>query len=166
LFAVLAALTMLATGAASQAKAQPIPLGKPCSIVSQGSGMVLDVPGGSPLAKPIQQYVPNGGLNQKWLFVPVKPGSKYFYIRNCGNGHVLDVPGGNPNSGVLIQTFPFNGGFNQMWVVRHSAGNYVNICNVATGKALDVPGLSLLSGTPIQQYPLNDGPNQRWSLVP
>jgi mannan endo-1,4-beta-mannosidase len=69
-------------------------------IVSQTSGKVLDVLGGSldDWAQ-IIQFQDNSGPTQRWqVFIPFErpPSGAGFVIRNAGSGKVLDVKGGLP----------------------------------------------------------------------
>jgi hypothetical protein len=138
-------------------------------IVSDNSGLVLDVPGFSRSpGTHIQQWSENRGANQQWDIVRGLPISGCGYeIHSLNDGMVLDVPGFD-TSPTFIQQWPETDGRNQQWLIKSHGGSY-EIVNVNSELVLDVPGFSRSPGTNIQQWPENDGANQLWrfkQLVP
>ncbi len=63
----------------------------------------------------IQQYQPNGGANQRWVFVPLADGNDL--IVNAYSGDALDDPDFSTNNGTKIIQYQLNGGLNQQWTI-------------------------------------------------
>jgi hypothetical protein len=171
--ASLACLTVLFF--AGTAAAQNLP--GPTTIRSaMTNGKNLDVPGGQTGNNVlIQQWTPNGGVNQQFRFYYLYNG--YWAIgtlctENTPVPKYFDVPGGSMNAGCPIQQYQWNGGENQQWAIEvqssrlTTAGTVytVMIRNRKSGLYLDVPGLSTSDGTVIQQFYKNGGPNQQWVI--
>jgi hypothetical protein len=135
-------------------------------IASRNSELVLDVPGFSMQDQtPIQQFIVNHGVNQRWRLRVVE--GAYVEIISLNSGKVLDVPGLSRDPGVKIQQSTVNSGLNQQWELEPSEdGQAVYIISRNSGLVLDVPGLAKNPGVLIQQYPINHGLNQQWLMHP
>jgi hypothetical protein len=131
-------------------------------IRNVNSGKCVDVYGDSTnKGANVQQYVCNGGGNQRWEFIAL--GGDQFAIRNVNSGMVLDVTGGSRDNGANVQQYPWNGGANQRWRGRGPNNNF-ELVNVNSGKCLDVQGSGNVNNTNIIQYDCNGGSNQRWFI--
>lgn len=87
------------------------------TITNISSGLALDIPYGHPVrGVRVQQYRPNGGDNQKWRFeeIPPSPGFPLRYkIFNVASKLALDIPFGRYGSGIPVQQYTPNNGWNQ-----------------------------------------------------
>jgi hypothetical protein len=157
----------------------------PVTIVNWATHQVLDLPSGivdRPVA--LQQYIPNGGLNQLWfLGCPLQSGSGGWQLAFCGQFPImpivaalsvynttpmaLDVPNGSTVSGTPIQTYFYHGGVNQQWLLIKAglSGTVFKIQNVATGKFLEVPA-PYTQGTRVIQSDDSSRPTQLWYFIP
>ena len=157
----------------------------PYMISNVSSKLVLDVPGSSKASgQLIQQFTPNAGTNQQWMFH--RRGADIAYeIVNVNSGMVLDVPASSTTPGQQIQQFPANGGNNQLWQFSYPAGatgyEIVSLnqydppappCSSTclgpppVNLVLDVPDFSKKAGELIQQFTQNGGTNQQWLFEP
>ena len=157
----------------------------PFMISNVSSKLVLDVPGFSKASgKLIQQFTPNAGTNQQWMFH--RHGAKIAYeIVNVNSGMVLDVPASSTTPGQQIQQFPANGGNNQLWQFSYPAGatgyeivslnqydppgpqcSSICLAPQPVNLVLDVPDFSKKAGELIQQFTENGGTNQQWLFEP
>ncbi len=98
-----------------------VPLGNDLyKIVNFNSGMVLDVNGGSTAdGAKIIQWPWNGGANQIWRALPLSNWGgdpNTFIIISAASGKVLDVTGASKGDGAQLIQWPWNGGYNQIWV--------------------------------------------------
>lgn len=81
-----------------------------------------------------QGYVFNGGLNQKWLVMPLYPGSNEVFFINMYNGKILDCQ----SSGNLNCYYDPHGGLNQRFELNKLSTNYFSITpKGVSGKAID-----------------------------
>jgi len=132
---------------------------------------VLDAAGGDPSVPTyIQLYSANGGANQHWRIEDrgtIGAGTSGYYVKSIhadDTDLVWDVPYNDPSDGNYIQTYPWNGGNNQLWVVEHKEIEAVVIRNQHSGWVLDVPGFEQHTAY-IQHHPANGGFNQFWEII-
>ncbi len=139
------------------------------SIISQNSGLCLDVPtwsgsnwGNTP-GLILQQWTCNGGDMQQWQFTPVNGG---YQIINKLSGQSIDVLGGPSalSNGNPVGQWPYWGGTNEIWrIVSNDDGTYF-LTAVNSGKSLDVTGLSTAPGGLLEQWDYWGGMNQKWII--
>lgn len=156
------------------------------TIISQSSGKVLSVAGGSAATGDgiaIQQDTDTGDTSQQWYLkgVDVKnmtvtpsatvelSGTVLCKILSRSSRKVLDVNGGPgaTGDGVPIQQWADVGGTNQHWLLVPASG-YYKVVSRSSNKVLDVTGgpTATTDGIPIQQWSDNGGTNQLWDLRP
>lgn len=163
LAALSAALFLGAPGARAANCTAPIVDGKLYSISSQGSGKVLDIPGGSvePGAA-LQQWTNNGRANQQ------------FHVRSLGNGYwsltgrhsglLLDVASASLGDGAGVLQWHAHGGLNQQWLLKKSTTGAYNVVARHSGKSLTVADTG--SGSRVYQAADSAGGLQRWFFNP
>lgn len=144
-------------------------------IVSQRSGLALDIWRGSPYNEAnIIQWYRHDGTNQQWLIKPSIYEEGYYTITSVKNvGKSFDVYKGSKAIATRIiqyDSLPWQN--NQKWrIMEHSDGTVtfmaLDAINAKTNYVLDVNGGSTSPDTNIIQYPYMEGnTNQRWYLVP
>lgn len=85
-------------------------------VTSVGSGMVLDVNGGSTdNGALIIPWPWHGGPNQRWRFTEIDHG--HFRIDSVKSGRTMDVEGGSQSVGARIIQWDHHGGPNQQWIL-------------------------------------------------
>lgn len=135
-------------------------------LVNKHSNLALDVPGFSNDDVLIQQYPPNGGANQRWIFT--KRGGdgadSIYTLTNQSSQKCMDVVGGDMEEHAQIQQFGCHGGPNQQWRFQPTADGFYAIVSVNSGLCLDIPDSSGDAGVIVQQYHFHDGDNQKWRL--
>jgi Ricin-type beta-trefoil lectin domain-like len=139
----------------------PLPNGV-YTITGQLSTLVLEDPGFS--ASPgtqVVQRAPNGGANQRWVFVA--HGGGYYTIRNASNGLYLADPNGSKRNGTKLEQLSRDGSDAQLWSLTLSSSGYV-IHNKASGLVIDDTGFSLKPGTGIQVWSATGNSNQAWLI--
>ena len=112
------------------------------------------------------QTVLNNLTTQNTQLFTVQPSGE-IQLSNLINGQkvCLDVRAAQYADGVLVLTWPCNGGNNQKWnfVARENA--YSNISPVDNAKyCLDVKAFGTAVNTPIEIWSCNGGANQAWAL--
>jgi Ricin-type beta-trefoil lectin domain-like len=138
-------------------------------IINASSLDALDDPGGSTSNFTIiDQWVLNGGANQRWDLVPVGNGN--YFIQNEASQFVLDNALSTNDGSVIYQTQSY-GGPNQQWQLVQQPNGTDLIVNAYSQKALEDPpgaqnGDGLNSeGIQMVQSQVNGGDNQQWTLV-
>jgi hypothetical protein len=86
------------------------------SIISQNSGLCLDIKDFSTDIIPVQQWTCNGGANQTFSFTPQDDDT--FEIRTNSKGTCLDVQGASTDDDVGLIQYPCNNGDNQAFSLR------------------------------------------------
>ena len=133
-------------------------------VVNASSGKVLDDPDfATSNGAVIQQYQPNGGANQRWVFVPLADGNDL--IVNASSGDVLDDPDFSTSNGTRIIQYQLNGGLNQQWTIDALANGNDEVFNAYSGKVLDDPDFSTSNGDQIDQWQVYGAANQQWILL-
>ena len=131
---------------------------------------VVDAAGGDPTVQAyVQMYARNGGKNQLWRITQEKTvgsgedGYHLFSIKADETDMAWDIPYGDPADGNYVQTYPYNGGDNQLWKVKERPIEVVIFKSQHSQWVLDVPGFEYVTAY-IQHYPQNDGFNQMWEI--
>ena len=157
------------------------------TIVSQPTGKVLDVPGGTSDHVPIQQIRNNngGGLgtpNQQWFAVPITRNEDDVlevghFIVSRSTGQLLRVRDEDWQRQArpvhIFQDFHVPADQQaQSWATWDNPDGSVSIFSMLANRdvpnpeAIDVPADQLQNdGAKIQLWPFHGGPNQRWILV-
>ena len=93
-------------------------------IISVGSGLAVDVRGGSDKSGTnVIQYTPNNGDAQIWALT--KPENSTWQIINSLSGKCLDVAGSTPASGANVRQYDDTDNRNtQRWTFATAGGNY------------------------------------------
>jgi ricin-type beta-trefoil lectin protein len=168
LVVIAAALVVLFVGQVQQAHAQSFYF-----IRNAATGQVLDVPNASTASgTKINQFPLNRGANQQWQIngrcilgalgvVPSVDCDGYVSISNRNSFLMLDVPGASKSSGVQIQQYPFNGGYNQQWLIVPVSANSFKIMNRYSKKYLSVPS-PYSAGVTVTQEDANCNAYQVW----
>ncbi|MFE4617785.1 RICIN domain-containing protein [Streptomyces sp. NPDC056501] len=130
----------------------------PFEMRNQGSGMCLDVPGGTGVwGTQLIQWPCNGGDNQKFTFyyidnIPV--------LRNKATGLCVDVPGGSGANGTAVVQWGCNAGDNQRWFLSGPQNSVYH--NTASRKCLEVADWRTDAGAPVRQWDCHSGASQQW----
>jgi hypothetical protein len=135
------------------------------SLVSENSGMCLQVMGAAALAG-FQQQPCSGAASQRFMLKPVTGG---YEITVQSSGLQLDIRGG-PGAianGVPVIQFAYWGGMNEIWnVVPAKTQGYYQFQPVSSGSCLDVAGISVTAGAEVWQWACVGGENQAWKFQP
>lgn len=74
--------------------------------------------------KKIKAGKANNAMGEYWEFVPVQGQANTYYIRSfCGK--CLDAEGGSSQPGTNLIQWDYNGGENQMWIIKPEQGGNV-----------------------------------------
>lgn len=173
----------LMTSPDSDAAAAPIPAGW-VNLVNRHSGKCLDVSGGPGITEAdtrpgdlIQQWTCNGGLSQKFQFLPVSGGwigystqwkqaHDGYVIVNAASGQGLNIPGSTTQEGTQIIQWPYSITTNEVWLPVATDSGYYYIQSLLDAQVLDDAGQSLSDGAIVLQWPYWGGGNQQWKIVP
>ena len=130
-------------------------------LVSNMSGLCLDVVGGSTAAgAAIQQYSCNGLPAQSWKVTRTKNGT--VSVAADVSGMCLTVANGSQSAGAPVLQQPCDGSAAQAWSLRPVGIGYYELKHAGTTSCLDVAGGSLVAGGAIQQWSCNDLAPQIW----
>ena len=154
------------------AKGSPVQHGgssyQPYAIqIQAGPSFVLDVSGITAASgSNCILWSDDGGLDQRWLFVPVPPfeDGGVYEIRSMLNArYVADVASQSKSDGANVMLYASNAGNNQKFAFVADGDRWV-IRNINSGKVLDVSGASASNGANVIQWRDNGGGNQRWKV--
>ena len=151
------------TAAATDELAIVEDLGGVYEIYSASSGKAMDIQSGKyrVVGTPIQQFVGNGTIAQRWY---LKPSGSHYLITNGNSGLVIDMGGASTKSGTQVKLAKQTDAASQLWdLYVNGQGNY-EIVSVANGMALDVKGGSMDNRAAIQVYRRNHTAAQQWKL--
>jgi endo-1,4-beta-xylanase len=87
-----------------------------------------------------QAFPTGGAINQEWKLVKLSDG--FYEIQNWWSNLVLDDPSGSVLDGTPLQQYPWNGGYNQQWILigASTAPTYQHdVVNLAHGDVLEEP---------------------------
>lgn len=137
--------------------------GSPVTVLSDHSGLALDVAGCSTSSGAnVQQWTPNGASCQEWEFNFKRAGE--YEIRSVHSNMALDLQGGSTTNGANIRQWTPNGAPAQTWLVQPLGNSSYRILSKKSGKSLDVAACSTSPGANIQQWTWNGADCQRWTL--
>lgn len=169
----------------SDAAATPIPAGW-VNIVNRYSGKCLDVTGGPGVTEAdtrpgdaIQQWACNGGLSQRFQFLPVSSGwigAPAQWKQSHGNGYVLvnaasgqgpTIPSASTSEGTYLVQWPYTIKMDEVWLPVSVGGGYYYLQSLLDGQVMDNPtSTGYNNGSKILQWPYWGGTNQQWKIVP
>jgi O-glycosyl hydrolase len=128
----------------------PTPAGQ--SLIGEGSGRCLDVPGAATAnGTTVALYDCNGGANQQWAASAT--GELRVYGNKC-----LDALNQGTTAGTVVDIYDCNGGANQQWTV----GTDGTVRGRQSGLCLDASGGGTANGTAVILWTCSGGSNQRW----
>ena len=148
-------------------------------ITNKGSGLVLEVAGGSHQSGAnVRQAASDGSYGQKWIIQPNGDGS-FTFISGVSPKIVLDVTGCRTASGTNIETYTANGTKAQSFFLFAlepvipkvgmandlDGGVFVVAPVIGPERALDVSGCSTKAGGNIICWTSNGGANQQWRFI-
>jgi hypothetical protein len=138
------------------------------TIKNAYSGKVLEDPGFKRTSTEIQQNDWKMESSQQWAFVKL-PDNNYKIV-NCYSGLVMDDPSGSVANQTHIQQYPWNGGYNQQWILIGAGSGPVHenfVSNMAGGMQLDEPaGTTANNATLVRQEHRTGLANQEWIFIP
>jgi hypothetical protein len=85
-------------------------------------------------------------------------------LTSAGSGLVMDVSGASTADGAAVIQWSSNGGANQQWTLRQTAGNVYTLTGAGSGKCLDVPNGSAAQGTGLDIRTCDGGAGEAWAL--
>jgi hypothetical protein len=91
----------------------------------------------------------------------------FYTVQNGQTGWCIDVPSSSTADGVPIQTYPCNGGYNQLWRFETRFDpmfQSLTPANATGITCLDVQGGGTNANALLQLYGCHGGDNQQWSL--
>jgi len=133
--------------------------------VHSGTNECLDVAGGgSADGTNVEQWLDNGGTNQRWIITDM--GGGYFKLTHKGTNECLDVSSGSSAQGANVQQWNDNGTDAQRWLIQLQLDGTYKLTHKGTNQCLDVSGGSSADGANVQQWPDNGTSAQRWKVVP
>jgi len=121
------------------------------SIVSNSSGLCLDVTDGGGTGTPLQVWDCAGNAQQAWTFTAGT-------VRN--RGLCIDITNGSQSDGATLRVATCNGGWAQKWTVN--SGN--DLANTVIGKCADLKDQGTSNGTRVQLWQCVGGDNQKFHL--
>jgi hypothetical protein len=158
------------------------------NIVNKYSGKCLDMTGGPGITSvdqapgdAVQQWGCNGGMSQKFKFIPESggwaPGSSTNWLSANGNGYQIQAavsgmallsPGATSQNGVRIIQYLFSNYSNWIWMPVSQGNGYFSIQllsdkNMVLTNSAQTAGNN---GSPIQQWTWSGADNQLWKFVP
>lgn len=149
----------------------------PFVISNVSSGQVLDDPASSNAPGiAVQQWTPNGGMNQQWI---LRRSSNGLEIVSLASALALGPQYGSDLPGVTIVQNTVTGSPSQSWQIQRGSTGYLLVssqretipCGTdclpnSVNLALDDPGFSQTAGERMQQWTENGGTNQQWLFHP
>lgn len=159
-----ASALLLASSHASAANCGAVPIaGELYSLVNVGTGLALDVTGGSTApGAPLQQWGHAGSANQQFYLRDV--GSGFWSLQAKHSNMMVDVQGASVAEGASVVQGAAGNGRSQRWLLRRSATGAYNLVASHSAKSLSVAGTA--SGAKISQALDTASGNQRWFFNP
>ncbi len=137
--------------------------GRLYTLVNAGSGLAMDVAGGSTAnGANVLQWTPNGGDNQTFTLRDL--GNGYWSIRPSHSGRSLDVWEWSTKDGGTIKQWDYHGGNIQQWQLKQTDAGSFEIISRHSGKAVTVAGGQ--RGSDVYQQTGSGSTYQRWYLNP
>jgi len=134
-------------------------------IVNRNSGIVMEVAGFSTTnGGTVDQWVANGGLNQRWTLTSL--GNANYLIANANSGLALEVAGSVTNNGAILDQSTNIGGLNQQWSITSLSNGCYEIVNANSQLPAEVAGSSTADGATVDQNAWTGSNNQQWLILP
>ena len=145
---------------ASAAHAAPAP--GTYSIVNNGSGLCLTVPGSNSSDGVQLTQTGCGGAAQTFNVVSAGGG---FQLKAAHSGKCAGVQGASTSAGKAVQQESCTGASSQAWNLTESGSNY-RVVNANGGKCLNIKDNSTASGALAQTNSCDSVATKQWRLVP
>ncbi|MER6170053.1 RICIN domain-containing protein [Streptosporangium sp. NPDC001681] len=155
-----AALALSGTVAGVSAAAAAAPAAGNYTLVNDGSGLCLTVPGGSSSDGVQLTQSGCGGAGQTWA---VSGGSTQ--LKATHSGKCAGVKDASTSAGKAVQQESCSGASSQTWNLTESGSNY-RVVNAGSGKCLNTADNSTSSGALVQQNSCDSVATKQWRLVP
>lgn len=150
-------------GSSNSGNSDAIVSGGYYKIINVGSGLALNVQGGSKAsAAQIEQYSYGGWSSQQWSFESV--GNGYYKISNKNSGLALDINGRSKSDGASCIQYAYNSGTNQQFKLTQTSDGYYQIVNRNSGKVLEISNNSTSNAAWCVQATNDGGSNQKWII--
>ncbi|MFG1875072.1 pectate lyase [Sphaerisporangium sp. NPDC049003] len=163
LAAMVAAGVALAGGVVSGVWAAAAPTSGTYSLVNAGSGLCLDVPGGSTAdGTQLVQYGCNSAANQSWTVTSVSGGVT---LKAGNSGKCAGVKGASTSAGAAVQLESCSGASSQTWQLTASGSNY-RVVNANGGKCLNIKDNATSASALVQQNSCDSVSTKQWTLNP
>ncbi|WP_405144966.1 RICIN domain-containing protein [Sphaerisporangium sp. NBC_01403] len=163
LVVLVAAGVALAGVVVSGVSAAAAPTSGSFALVNAGSGLCLDVPGGSTAdGTQLVQYGCNGGANQSWTVTSVSGGVT---LKAGNSGKCAGVRGASTSAGAAVELQSCSGASSQAWVLTASGSSY-RVVSANGGKCLNIKDNSTASGGLVQQNSCDSVSTKQWTLNP
>ncbi|MGW0803902.1 RICIN domain-containing protein [Nonomuraea sp. NPDC002799] len=152
--------TVAGIAAASSAAAAPAP--GAYTVVNNGSGLCLTVPGSSSSDAVQLSQTGCGGAAQIWNVAASGSG---YTLKAAHSGKCAGVQGASTSAGKAVQQETCTGASSQTWTLPES-GSTVRIVNANGGKCLNIKDNATSSGALVQQNSCDSVATKQWRLVP
>ncbi|GAA2835226.1 RICIN domain-containing protein [Nonomuraea rubra] len=156
----LAGATVAGVAGASSAAAAPAP--GAYTVVNNGSGLCLTVPGASTSDAVQLTQTACGGAAQTWTLAASGGG---YTLRAAHSGKCAGVRDASTSAGKAVQQESCTGASSQTWTLPES-GSTVRVVNANGGKCLNIKDNSTASGALVQQNSCDSVATKQWRLVP
>lgn len=156
-------LSLLANPASAANCTAAVVNGGVYSVVNAGSGLALDIVGGSTQgAAEVQQWGYGGGAHQQFTLRDL--GNGYWTMQAKQSGLLLDVLNLSLDEGARIIQWNNTGANNQQWQLKKSTTGAYNVVAHHSGKSLTVANNN--SGSRVYQASDTASGQQRWFFNP
>ncbi|TMR95877.1 RICIN domain-containing protein [Nonomuraea basaltis] len=152
--------TVAGIAAASSAAAAPAP--GTYSVVNNGSGLCLTVPGSSSSDGVQLTQSGCGGSGQTWNLTA---GGSGYTLKAAHSGKCAGVRDASTSAGKAVQQESCTGASSQTWTLPES-GSTLRVVNANGGKCLNTKDNSTASGALVQQNSCDSVATKQWRLVP
>jgi hypothetical protein len=133
------------------------------TLVNVGSGLCLDVPGGSTSdGVQLAQNGCGGGAGQTWNLSAASGG---VVLKAAVSGKCAGVKDASTSAGKAVQQETCSGASSQTWQLVASGSNY-RVVNANGGKCLNVKDSSTSAGALVQQNSCDSVTSKQWTLAP
>lgn len=99
------------------------------------------------------------------IYEKPKKTETYFHIVNKASGGCLDIEDWGKKNGDRIIHYPYHGGDNQLWEIKHVEESYYCIISKHSQKCFEVKDGSDVEGATVNQRNYEGHPNQQWDFT-
>lgn len=155
---------LASAGLAQAANCSDAPVsGQQYYIVNEGSGLQLDVAGGSSNdGTAVIQWTAGTQPNQQWLLTDL--GGNHWTMRAVHSGKGLDDAQWNPADGAAVEQWSYSGNRNQQWALSRATNGAYSVTSYVSNLVLTVSDAR--PGTPLKQRQNQGGAQQLWRFNP